>query len=60
MSRPKRAKHRLSSAFDAEIDSEIDGLYPSRAFFKPEYGYADGTTWLLMEFCDAGTLQARC
>ncbi len=49
--------HRFSSAFEAVIDSEIDCLYPSRAFFKPDYGYAEGTTWLIMEFCDSGTLQ---
>ena len=51
--------HRFSSAFEAVIDSEIDCLYPSRAFFKPDYGYAEGTTWLIMEFCDSGTLQVR-
>jgi len=51
--------HRFSSAFEAVIDNEIDCLYPSRAFFKPDYGYAEGTTWLIMEFCDSGTLQVR-
>ena len=51
--------HRFSSAFEAVIDSEIDCLYPSRAFFKPDYGYAEGTTWLIMEFCDSGTLQVQ-
>ena len=57
--RPRPAPHSFGTAFEAVIDSEIDCMYPSRADFKPDYGYADGTTWLIMEFCDSGTLQVR-
>ena len=51
---------RFIRGFDSAMDSELDALYPPLGTgFEPPPGFEDGTTWLIMDFCDSGTLQVR-
>lgn len=51
---------RFIRGFDSAIDSELDALFPPFGTgFKAPKGFEEGSTWLIMDFCDLGTLQVR-